>query len=194
MHAILVITFGWPICAKSGALVLSENKIVNFEETFLPHLDAAYNLARWLTRDPTDADDVVQEAFMRAFKFFNGFHGGDSRAWILKIVRNTCYTWFQKNRPKEIVYELDEGQHIAETEDPEARLIEIADRQMLKNLLEELPPSFREIVVLRDIEGLSYKEISLITELPLGTVMSRLSRARKQLQTNVGAKAVGGAK
>lgn len=171
-----------------------QNTTAGFEDIFLPHLDAAYNLARWLTRDPVDADDVVQEAYMRAFKFFSGFRGGDSRAWILKIVRNTCYTWLEKNRPREIVYELDEDLLEAETENPETRLIENVDRELLRRLLEELPASFREIVVLRDIEGLSYKEIAAVTELPLGTVMSRLARARKRLQADAGAQMTGGLK
>ena len=149
----------------------------------MPHLDAAYNLARWLTRDPADADDVVQEAYMRAFRFADGFHGGDSRSWILKIVRNTCFTWLKKNRAKEIVYELEEEQHEADASNPEELLIESADRKLLKELLDELPPPYKEIIVLRDLEGLSYKEISAVTELPLGTVMSRLARARKRLQS-----------
>lgn len=171
-----------------------DSRTTNFEETFLPHLDAAFNLARWLTRDPADADDVVQEAYLRAFKFFEGFHGGDSRAWILKIVRNTCYTWLQKNRSSEIVYELDEELHEAPTGNPETALVATADRQMLMGLLEELPAPFREIVVLRDIEGLSYKEVAAITEMPLGTVMSRLARARKRLQDQAGRLQAGGAK
>lgn len=149
----------------------------------MPHLDAAYNLARWLTRDPADADDVVQEAYMRAFRFADGFHGGDSRSWILKIVRNTCFTWLKKNRAKELVYELEEEQHEADASNPEELLIESADRKLLKELLDELPPPYKEIIVLRDLEGLSYKEISAVTELPLGTVMSRLARARKRLQS-----------
>ena len=159
------------------------NKATNFEEVFLPHLDAAYNLARWLTRDAADADDVVQEAYMRAFRFYEGFQGGDSRAWILRIVRNTCFTWLKKNRPKEIVYELEEDRHEAVTGNPETELVEESDRKALFELLEELPATFREIVVLRDLEGLSYKQISSITDVPLGTVMSRLARARKQLQS-----------
>jgi RNA polymerase sigma-70 factor (ECF subfamily) len=161
----------------------TESKTANFEAVFMPHLDAAYNLARWLTRDPSDADDVVQEAFMRAFKFSEGFKGGDSRSWILKIVRNTCFTWLKKNRSKELVYELEEDQHEAVTGNPEELLLENADKKLLKELLDELPPSYKEIIVLRDLEGLSYKEISSVTELPLGTVMSRLARARKRLQT-----------
>lgn len=163
----------------------SEKKTAEFEMTFLPHLDAAYNLARWLTRDGSDADDVVQEAYFRAFKFFETFHGGDSRAWILKIVRNTCFTWLQKNRPREIVYELDEEMHTAKTGDPEKDLIENLDRRELRRLVEELPPSNREILVFRDIQGLSYKEIAAVTDLPIGTVMSRLSRARKRLQAAI---------
>jgi RNA polymerase sigma-70 factor (ECF subfamily) len=163
----------------------------NFEDVFLPHLDAAYNLARWLTRDASDADDVVQESYMRAFRFFGGFHGGDSRAWLLKIVRNTCYTWLRKNRPREIIYELDEEQHEAVTGDPEAVLLESVDRQILRKLLDDLPPLYREIIVLRDIEDLSYKEIASVTEMPLGTVMSRLARARKRLQSDAAATQAG---
>ena len=159
-----------------------ENITLRFEESVLPHLDAAYNLARWLTRDPTDADDVVQEAYLRAFKFFGGFHGGDSRAWILKIVRNTCYSWLQKNRPPVVLTEFDEELHEAESENPETILIENIDRQQLKHLMEELPAEFREVIILRDIEGLSYKEIAGVTDLALGTVMSRLARARRKLQ------------
>jgi RNA polymerase sigma factor (sigma-70 family) len=162
-----------------------KNKFADFEETVLPHLNAAYNLARWLTRNDADADDVVQEAYLRAFKFFQGFHGGDSRAWILKIVRNTCYSWLQKNRSTEAVDEFDEELHSVESNNPETILIESVDRQFLKQLLEELPREFREIVILRDLEGLSYKEIANISDLPLGTVMSRLARARRRLQISL---------
>ena len=165
-----------------------------FEEATLVHLDAAYNLARWLTRDATDAEDVVQEAYLRAFKFFDGFRGGDSRSWILRIVRNTCYTWLQKNRPSETAVELNEDLHEAQTGDPEMRLVEIADRQLLKGLLERIPTEFREVVVMRDIEGLSYREISVITELPLGTVMSRLARGRKRLKDTAADQTAGGAR
>jgi RNA polymerase sigma-70 factor (ECF subfamily) len=166
---------------------LLTEKRSKFEDEVLPHLDAAYNLARWLTGEPADAEDVVQEAFMRAFRFFNGFQGGDSRSWLLKIVRNTCYTWLKKNHPREIVYELDEGLHEATSGNPEVVLQENIDRQFLRKLLEQLPPAYREIVVLRDIEGLSYKEIAAVIELPLGTVMSRLARARQRLQTDAAA-------
>lgn len=158
----------------------------------MPHLDAAYNLARWLTRDPSDADDVVQESYLRAFRFADGFHGGDSRSWILKIVRNTCFTWLKKNRSHELVYDLEEDQHQASTGNPEELLLESSDRKILKYLLDELPPAYKEIIVLRDLEGLSYKEISSVTELPLGTVMSRLARARKRLQAGAVAAQTGG--
>ena len=170
---------------KEGTLLQKENITVRFEASILPHLDAAYNLARWLTRDPADADDVVQEAYLRAFKFFDGFHGGDSRSWILKIVRNTCYSWLQKNRGHEIITEFDDEQHSTESLDPEAVLIGKIDNLMLKGLIEELPLEFREIVILRELEGMSYKEIADIADLPLGTVMSRLARARKRLQTGL---------
>src|SRR5262245_3383201 len=140
--------------------------MANFEEMVLPHLDAAYNLARWLTRNEADAEDVVQEAYLRAFKFFQGFHGGDGRAWILKIVRNTCYTWLQKNRQPAPPDEFDEELHGTESCNPETILIEKVDSELLKGLLKELPPEFREIVILRDLEGLSYKEIAHIADLP----------------------------
>lgn len=176
------------------ALFRNENKSSAFEETFLPHLDAAYNLARWLTRDPADADDVVQEAFMRAFRFYGNYRGGDSRSWVLKIVRNTCYTWVQKNRPREIVSEFDEELHDVETENPETILIRDIDKQKVRQQMEQLPPEFREMIILRDLEGLSYKEIAGISDLPLGTVMSRLARARGKLQTALRALEGGSAK
>lgn len=174
--------------------MLNENINAKFEDAFLPHLNAAYNLARWLTRDSADAEDVVQEAYMRAFKFFGSYRGGDSRAWVLKIVRNTCYSWLQKNRPLEIVSEFDEELHVVETENPETMFIHDIDKQRLRGFLEQLPAEFREIVILRDLEGLSYKEIAGIADLPLGTVMSRLARARGKLQAALNALESGGAK
>ena len=156
-----------------------------FEETFLPHFDAAYNLARWLTRDPTDAEDVVQEAYMRAFKFFSGFHGGDSRSWVLRIVRNTCYSWLQKNRPREIVYELDEDVGETESHNPETAMIENVERQTLKRLLEELPASFREIIVLRDIEEMTGSETAQCLQITEETVKTRLHRARRLLRSRL---------
>ena len=161
-----------------------QNQFARFEQIVLPHLDAAYNLARWLTRNEQDAEDVVQEACMRAFKFVGGFYGGDSRAWMLTIVRNTCYTWLRHNRAHELTTSFDEAIHAIEcdTLNPETLLLHNADRQILKQALEALPVEFREVVVLRELEGLSYKEIGAIADIPLGTVMSRLARARRRLQ------------
>src|SRR6266542_1071976 len=161
-----------------------EKLLQNFEEAALPHLGAAYNLARWLTRDETDAEDVVQEAYLRAFKHFGSFHGGDGRPWLLAIVRNTCYTWMQHNRSPELTIPLDDELHEIESKDlnPEALLLQSAEVQMVRQALEELPVEFREVLVLRELEEMSYREIASITDLPLGTVMSRLARGRKRLQ------------
>jgi RNA polymerase sigma-70 factor (ECF subfamily) len=145
-------------------------------------LDAAYNLARWLTRDDRDAEDVVQEACLRAFRFFDSFHGGDSRAWLLTIVRHTCYTWLRKNRAHELVTFDEELDGVETGLNPEELLLQNADQQLLRKAVEELPIEFREVIILRELEGLSYKEIANVTGVPLGTVMSRLARARKRLQ------------
>ena len=158
-------------------------KAVRFEEIVLPHLGPAYNLARWLVHNQHDAEDLVQEAYLRAFKFFSGYYGGDSRAWLLTIVRNTCYTWLQQNRAlrlaEPIEDKLDEvGLDFA---DPEMLLLQKVDAQIVRLALQELPIEFREIVVMREIEGLSYKEIANIVDVPIGTVMSRLARGRKRL-------------
>ncbi|HXN71324.1 MAG TPA: sigma-70 family RNA polymerase sigma factor [Candidatus Acidoferrales bacterium] len=156
----------------------------SFEQVVLPHLDAAYNLARWLVRNPHDAEDIVQEAYLRAFKFFGSYQGGDARAWVLKIVRNTCYSFFEKNRPAELAEEFDEKIHTADTEnaDAEAALLKSADSRMLGEALDKLPVNFREVIVLRELEGMSYKEIAEVTGVPMGTVMSGLARARAQLR------------
>ena len=161
-----------------------QDKLASFEEAVLPHLNAAYNLAYWLTRNDTDAEDVVQEAYLRAFKFFGGFHGTDGRSWLLAIVRNTCYTWMQHNRSPELCIPLDdETDEIESTDlDPEALLLQRADTLLVRRALEELPIEFREVLVFRELEEMSYKQIAIITELPLGTVMSRLARGRKRLQ------------
>jgi RNA polymerase sigma-70 factor, ECF subfamily len=155
-----------------------------FEELILPHLDAAYNLARWLVRNGTDAEDLVQEAYLRAWKGFSGFRGGDGRGWLLTIVRNTCYTWLRANRRHELAVEFDEHVHSGDGELPDAeRLVaESAGRQTLEKALQELPTEFREVIVLRELEELSYKEIADIAGVPVGTVMSRLARARSRLQ------------
>jgi RNA polymerase sigma-70 factor (ECF subfamily) len=161
-----------------------QNKLASFEEAVLPHLNAAYNLARWLTRNDADAEDVVQEACLRAFKFFGGFHGVDGRSWLLAIVRNTCYTWMQRNRSPELRASPDDEQPEIESTDlnPEALLLQKADTLTVRRALEELPLEFREVLVLRELEDMSYREIAGITDLPLGTVMSRLARGRKRLQ------------
>ena len=164
------------------------------EDTLLPHLDAAYNLARWLTRSPADAEDVAQEACLRALRFFNGFRGGDSRAWLLKIVRNTYYSWVEKNRQAEFSDEFDETVHSGESSwgDAEAELVSRAESGRVRTALGTLPVAFREVLVLREIEGLSYKEISDVTGVPMGTVMSSLSRARQRLREELRAPAGSG--
>jgi len=154
-----------------------------FEQQVLPYLDAAFNLARWLLRGRADAEDVTQEALLRACRFFRGFHGGNARAWLLQIVRNTCYTWLDKNRPMELSTEFDEEIHLQACATPENLAIAGDDRERLTLALETLPPRFREVLVLRELEGCSYKEIAAITSLPIGTVMSSLSRARRQLHS-----------
>jgi RNA polymerase sigma-70 factor (ECF subfamily) len=154
-----------------------------FEQLVLPNVDAAFNLARWLLRGRADAEDVAQEALLRACRFFRGFHGGDARAWLLQIVRNTCYTWLEKNRPMELSTEFDEEIHLQACATPENLAIAGDERERLILALETLPPRFREVLVLRELEGCSYKEIAAITSLPIGTVMSSLSRARRQLHS-----------
>ena len=162
--------------------VLDSQDRARFEQLVLPHLDAAFNLARWLMRGRTDAEDVAQEAMMRALRFFRGFHGGDARAWLLQIVRNTCYTWLEKNRSVELSTEFDEELHPQASATPEALAIAGDNRERLTRALEELPARFREMLVLRELEGCSYKEIAAITSRPIGTVMSALARARQRLQ------------
>ncbi len=160
-----------------------------FESTVLPYLSSAYNLARWLTRNEHDAEDIVQEAFLRALRSFDTFTAGrDARAWLLTIVRNCCRTWHRKNRSHETTMEWDiDSQPAAATwPDPEATLIKNAHSELIRQAMEELPFEYREILILRELEELSYKEIAAIVEIPLGTVMSRLSRARKELYMRLG--------
>jgi RNA polymerase sigma-70 factor (ECF subfamily) len=152
-----------------------------FEELVLPHKDNAFNLARWMVRNQVDAEEVAQEAFLRACRFFRGFHGGDSRVWLLQIVRNTCYSWLEKNRPRELMVEFEEKPHPQAVAAPESNAMAGEGRERLIHALESLPPRFREVLVLRELEGCSYKEIAAITSIPIGTVMSSLSRARRQL-------------
>jgi RNA polymerase sigma factor (sigma-70 family) len=167
--------------------VSDERMLARFEQTALPHLAAAYNLARWLTRNDHDAEDVVQEAYARAFKFFGSFHGGDGRPWLLAIVRHTAFSWLQRNREHELMTALDEEIHSIdnETANPETLLLQRSNQQLVREALEALPVEFREVIVLRELEGLSYKEIAHIADLPLGTVMSRLARARRRLQQSL---------
>jgi len=155
-----------------------------FEQIVMPHMDAAYNLARWLVRNPQDAQDIVQESYLRAYKFFPGFQGGDARAWLLKIVRNTSYSFFEKNRPASQTEEFDEKVHTgnAAPVDAEATMMRMAENRMLRAALEELPVNFREILILRELEGLSYKEIAEAVNVPIGTVMSSLARGRERLR------------
>ena len=141
-------------------------------------------MARWLTRNDHDAEDVVQEAYLRAFRCFDGFHGGDGRAWLLAIVRHTCYTWLQHNRGHELMTGFDEELHslYGEAANPETILLHRTNQLLLRRALEGLPVEYREVIILRELEGLSYKKIAAIADLPVGTVMSRLARARKRLQ------------
>jgi RNA polymerase sigma factor (sigma-70 family) len=161
-----------------------EAQSARFEAIVLPHLDAAYNLARWLVRNGTSAEDLVQDAYLRAWKGFSGFRGVDGRGWLLSIVRNTCYTWLRANRRQELAVEFNEDLHSegSEVPEPERLLAESASRQTLEKALQELSAEFREVIVLRELEELSYKEISEIAGVPVGTVMSRLARARARLQ------------
>ena len=149
----------------------------------LPHLDAAYNLARWIVGSAQDAEDAAQEACLRALNFFDGFHGEDGRAWLLAIVRNASYDWLRKNRRHELSLvppeELDRAADSAP--DPETEQLRQADRRLVQECLERLPAEYREAIVLREMEGMSYKQIAHVTGTPIGTVMSRLARARKRL-------------
>jgi RNA polymerase sigma factor (sigma-70 family) len=168
-----------------GRRLRDNKKIKRFEQSVLPHLDAAYNLARWLTRNEQDAEDVVQESYLRAFKFFEGFRGSDSRSWLLAIVRNTYYTMMQKQQHASEETPFDEELHSPDPEsfDPEAILLQSHSTRLLKDAIGALPLELREVLVLRELEDLSYKEISTIAAIPMGTVMSRLARARKRLQS-----------
>jgi RNA polymerase sigma-70 factor (ECF subfamily) len=156
----------------------------SFEQVAMPHLDAAYNLARWLVRNPHDAQDIVQEAYLRALKFFGGYQGGNSRAWILKIVRNTSYSFLEKNRSAGLGVEFHEEIHTAESSqtDAETEMLKSVESAVLRAALEELPVNFREILVLRELEEMSYKEIADVMGVPIGTVMSGLARGRSQLR------------
>ena len=156
---------------------------IRFEEVVLPHLDAGYNLARWLTGNEHDAEDVVQEACVRAFRFIEQCRSETARPWLLSIVRNTCFTWLKRNRPNaphvlldDLEWELEDG-----AAQPGLAALQKCEAETVRKALEELPAEFREILVLREFEGLAYKEIADVIETPVGTVMSRLARARRRL-------------
>jgi RNA polymerase sigma factor (sigma-70 family) len=160
-----------------------------FRSVVMPHIDEAYRLAHWLTGNRTDAEDVVQDASMRAFRAIRNYAGGSARSWVLSIVRNTAYSWLHKNRPAAVVTVEDlEAVEVEQAnpgdrdaDNPEATLIAKADADQLRAAIAALPTAFRETLVLRDIEGLDYREIAQATEVPIGTVMSRLARARHRL-------------
>ncbi len=161
-----------------------------FARVVLPHLPDAYALACWLTGNRADAEDVVQDACLRAFRGIAGFREGNARAWVLTIVRHTAYNWLGKNRPATLVVTNDvegfEGAEIASgDEEAETEMIAKADAARLQAAIEKLPPPFRETLVLRDLQGLDYREIAKVTGVPIGTVMSRLARARRRLMTTV---------
>ena len=160
------------------------DKFSRFEEAILPHLDAAYNLARWLMRNEDEAADAVQDACLRALRFIGGFRGGDGRVWLLAIVRNACYSRLKRGARREMETEFDDEIHSLETEpaNPDDLLERSRDSETLGRALEELPEEFREVVVMRELEGMAYKEIAEVAGVPIGTVMSRLARARKRLQ------------
>jgi RNA polymerase sigma-70 factor (ECF subfamily) len=181
---------------KTDDVAAAKSEALRFEQIVMPHLDSAYNLARWLTRSDADAQDVVQESCLRAFKYFSGFNGQYANAWLLKIVRNTCYTWMRRNRPAEEAIALEDNAEEVDRNDsamalsaaglgrsPEARLIDKRDAQRLDGLIEAMPPVFREVIILRELEEMSYRDIAEIVGVPIGTVMSRLARGRQILHS-----------
>ena len=163
---------------------MDPSELARFEETVLPHLDAAYTLARHLLRNEHDAEDVVQDAYLRAVRHFGGYRGGNIRAWLLTIVRHTCYSWLRRHKADARAIEFDETLHseVRVGDDPEAEMLRGALREALDHAIARLPVEFREVVILRDVQGLSYAEIAEVVGIPVGTVMSRLSRARERLQ------------
>jgi RNA polymerase sigma-70 factor (ECF subfamily) len=159
-----------------------------FEEIVLPHLDAAYTLARYLVRDEHDAQDIVQDASLRALRHFEGFRDGDARAWLLTIVRNACYSWHRSHRVERASVSLtdDLSKDLASSRSADALAIESSERERVHAAVATLAPELREVIVLRELQDLSYREISEIIGIPMGTVMSRLSRARDRLAVALG--------
>lgn len=172
---------------------LVDARIDSFDEVILPYLDAAHNFARWLMHNSDDAEDVVQEACLRAFRYFGTFRGGNPRAWLLRIVRTTSFSWLQKNRGRQLDTEFNEEIHHSGGEDlgPETLLLQRADTQLIDRAMRQLPDRLREVLVLRELEGLSYKEISDVVGIPMGTVMSTLSRARERFRHRLSELALG---
>lgn len=162
----------------------TQDKLEGFEQTIMPQMNAAYNLARWLVGNDLDAQDIVQDAYLRAFKYFGGFRGGDSRSWLLRIVRNSFYDWLRHQGHRELTTPFDEEVHelASDSPAPDAALLGKADKELVHRAIEALPVEYREVLVMRELEGLSYKEIADVADLPVGTVMSRLARAREQLR------------
>jgi RNA polymerase sigma-70 factor (ECF subfamily) len=159
-----------------------------FEQLVAPHLDAAFNFARWLARNDHDAQDIVQDAALRALRYLDGLRGDDARGWLLGIVRNTTWSWLQANRPSELTARDDEGEPqipAPPSDEPETSAIRRAEARLLNEAIAALPPALREVIVLRELEDQSYRQIAQIADIPIGTVMSRLSRARRLLAQSV---------
>jgi RNA polymerase sigma-70 factor (ECF subfamily) len=168
---------------------LDDEERRQFEQVTLPHLSAAYNLARWLTRDEHAAEDVVQEAYFRAARNFGSFRGGDGRAWLLGVVRRASFDWLAKrSEPATLALERDVRDHEDKLPNPAFEVIRSDEQESVRTDLVELPDHLREVVVLRELEGMSYQQIAAVVEIPIGTVMSRLSRGRRQLQRRLAAR------
>jgi RNA polymerase sigma-70 factor (ECF subfamily) len=176
---------GRSVLERSG---MAQQEVERFESLILPHLDGAYTLARYLLRDEHDAQDAVQDAALRAFRYFDGYRDGDPRAWFLTIVRNCCLTWRRRRRNDRLAVSLPEERTLAirDTRETDTRAIEQSDRAAIERAVAALPAEFREVIVLREVEGLTYADISSVVGVPIGTVMSRLSRARKRLAASLG--------
>jgi RNA polymerase sigma-70 factor (ECF subfamily) len=169
-------------------MLKEQDKQTQFEQIVLRHIDAAYNLARWIIKNDQDAEDIVQESFLRAYKYFSSYQGGNGRSWLLTIVRNTCYTWLHENQIQGSTLDLNEeiSSTESDSDNPEQRLQIKGDQQSVIQALEKLPAEYRELIVLRELEEMSYKEIAVVTGIPIGTVMSRLARARQRLKECLG--------
>jgi len=171
------------VCTVKGNTMIDEENRRRFELLVMPHLDAAYNLARWLTHNDHDAQDVVQDALVRAMHYMGGFRGDNARAWVLQIVRHACYSWLKENRPAERLFldDADEPAHdiaAPASDEPHSAAMRKADRLQINQAIAALPAAYREVLVLRELEDLSYNDIARIADIPVGTVMSRLARAR----------------